>query len=327
MKNALVVGYSGQDGSYLVEHLRAQGYTVAGVDRGNAKPPLPEGGPINIQDYAQVLNLLRSFKPDELYYLAAFHHSSEDLPLDDHELIHRSFEINTLALNNVLHAIATELPRSRLFYAASSHVFGNPPENVQDENTPLNPIDAYGISKTAGLLLCRHYRQLRKVYCSVGILYNHESPRRSTAFVSRKIVRAAVRISRKIQEKLILGDLDSVVDWGYAPDYVDAMWRILQLDEPADFVIASGTLHSVRDFVQIAFESLGLDWTAHVELDSSLKRKSRTNVLQGNTTLLESRTGWRPRTSFRDMILAMVKAETQKVRGAVDDPHSQTRPD
>jgi GDPmannose 4,6-dehydratase len=326
LKKALVIGCSGQDGSYLVEHLRALGYTVAGVDRGNTKTPLPEGGPINIQDKAQVLNLLRSFKADEVYYLAAFHHSSEDLPLDDHELIQRSFEINTFALNNFLYAVSTELPKSRLFFAASSHVFGNPPANVQDENTALNPLDAYGISKTAGLLLCRHYRQQQKVFCSVGILYNHESPRRSATFVSRKIVRAAVRISKKIQEKLILGDLDSVIDWGYAPDYVDAMWRILQLDEPRDFVVASGALHSVRDFVQIAFEALGLDWTAHVELDSGLTRKPRTNVLQGNTALLESRTGWRPRTSFRDMILEMVKAEKQKATGEVDGPHSQTTP-
>ena len=298
MRKALVIGCGGQDGSYLVEHLHAQGYTVAGVDRGDAKPPLPEDGPIDIQDKAQVLSLFHAFQADEVYYLAAFHHSSEDLPVDEHELIQKSFGINTLALNNVLSAVTAKLPKARLFYAASSRIFGDPPDKLQDESTPLNPIDAYGISKTAGLLLCRHYRQQRKVFCSVGILYNHESPRRSGSFVSQKIVRAAVRISQKIQDKLVLSDLDSVVDWGYAPDYVDAMWRILQLDEPADFVIASGALHSVRDFVQIAFESLGLDWAAHVELDSTLTGKSRARVLQGNTTLLESRTGWRPRTSF-----------------------------
>lgn len=308
MKKALIVGCNGQDGSYLFQHLEAIGYEVAGIDYGMAKGPLAA---IDIRDTPQVVNLLRSLTPDEVYYLAAFHHSSEDVPLDDHELFRRSFEINTLALHNFLHGITIESPRSRLFYAASSHVFGDPPENVQDENTQLNPVDAYGISKTAGVHLCRSYRRQRKVFCSVGILYNHESPRRSAAFVSRKVVRAAVRISRKVQDKLVVGDLDAMVDWGYAPDYVDAMWRILQLDEPEDFVIASGALHSVRELVQTVFESLGLDWRAHVAVDSNVTGKQPFGVLRGNSGRLESRTGWRPATPFREMILEMVKAEMQ----------------
>lgn len=311
MKKALVVGSTGQDGSYLVENLQARGYSLAGISRLLGSESFPNQLAVDIQDKSQVLSLLSSFVPDEIYYLAAFHHSAEDVPLGAHELIQRSFEINTFAVNNFLHAIATEVPRARLFYAASSHVFGDPSGNMQDEKSPLNPIDAYGISKTAGLHLCRHYRKFHKVYCSVGILYNHESPRRSKAYVSQKVVRAAVRISRKLQDKLVVGDLDATIDWGYAPDYVDAMWRILQLDEPQDFVVASGSLHSVRDLIQIAFEALGLDWGSYVEVDSSLTRKKRTGVLQGNTALLESRTGWRPQTSFRDMILEMVKAELQ----------------
>jgi GDPmannose 4,6-dehydratase len=276
---------------------------VAGIDRGP--------GSIDIQDRSQVLNLLTSFTPDEIYYLAAFHHSSESLPLDDQELIQRSFAINTLALNNFLQPVATTFPHARVFYAASSHIFANSSQDVQDENTPLNPADAYGISKTAAVHLCRHYRNQRKVYCSVGILYNHESPRRSAAFVSRKVVRAAVRISRKLQDKLVVGDLDAMVDWGYAPDYVDAMWQILQLDEPDDFVIASGTLHSVRELAQIAFEAVGLDWAAHVQVDPNLTKKRLTGVLQGNSERLRTRTGWRPLMPFREMILEMVKAEMQ----------------
>jgi GDPmannose 4,6-dehydratase len=313
LKRALVVGSTGQDGSYLVETLRARGYSVTGISRRSVShPATADLPPIDIQDEQQVLNLFSSFHPNEIYYLAAFHHSSEDLPLGVHKLIGRSFEVNTFALNNFLNAIASKVPRARLFYPASSHVFGDPRDNIQDENTALNPIDAYGISKTAGLHLCRHYRRYHKVFCSVGILYNHESPRRSKSFVSQKVVHAAVRISKKLQKTLVIGDLDAMVDWGYAPDYVDAMWRILQLDEPQDFVIASGALHSVRNLLQITFESLGLDWTAHVEVDSSLTRKKRTGVLQGNSALLESRTGWRPQTSFREMILEMVKAELQK---------------
>jgi GDPmannose 4,6-dehydratase len=282
---------------------------VAGIDRGIATGPLPGRHPIDIRDKSQVLNLLTSFTPDEVYYLAAFHHSAESLPLDDHDLVLRSFEINTLALDHFLDAITAASPRSKLFYAASSHIFGEPCENVQDERTPLNPVDAYGISKAAGVQLCRYYRRQRKIYCSVGILYNHESPRRSGAFVSQKVVRAAVRISRQLQNELVVGDLDAVVDWGYAPDYVDAMWRILQLDEPEDFVVSSGVLHSVQDLVQTAFEAVGLDWTAYVKVNSNVTKKKRGGILQGNSARLESRTGWRPLTPFREMILEMIKEE------------------
>ena len=226
-------------------------------------------------------------------------------------MICRSFEINTLALNNFLDSIAAISGHTRLFYAASSRVFGDPPTNVQDEDTPLNPVDPYGISKTAGVHLCRYYRAQRKLFCSAGILYNHESPRRAGAFVSQKVVRAAVRISRQSQDKLVVGNLDALVDWGYAPDYVDAMWRILQLPEPDDFVIASGALHSVRELVQSAFEAVGLDWTAHVQVDPDVTRRQYGCALQGNSSKLESRTGWRPSMTFHDMIRTMVRAELQ----------------
>jgi len=312
LKRALVVGCSGQDGSFLLEQLRAKGYSVAGVGRSTIEGPLPNQKLLDVRDRSRVQELLCHFRPDEIYYLAAFHHSSEELAINDRDLIQRSFEINTLALNNFLHSLAVDIPHARLFYSASSHVFGDPPENIQDELTPLNPIDAYGISKAAGLLLCRHYRKQRDIYCSVGILYNHESPRRSSTFVSQKVISAAVRISRKIQQKLVIGDLDATVDWGYAPDYVDAMWRILQLEKPEDFVIASGAVYSVRQLVQIAFEALDLDWKAYVEIDPSLMRKSRTSILQGNSARLQARTGWRPQKSFREIILEMVKAETER---------------
>jgi GDPmannose 4,6-dehydratase len=310
LRRALVVGSAGQDGSYLTEYLRAQNYTIAGIERGATKAL--DGRIVDIQDALEVEEVLSSFGPDEIYYLAAFHHSSEDLPSDDHELIQRSFEINTLGLNNFLLGITRRSAHSRLFYAASSHVFGEPAQDIQNENTPLNPMDAYGISKASGLFLCHHYRKQRNVHCSAGILYNHESPRRSTAFVSQKVVRAAVRISKRQQDKLVVGELDALVDWGYAPDYVEAMWRILQLDEPEDFVIASGALHSVRDLVQTTFEILDLDWTAYVESAPAITQKQRTKTLHGDTARLESRTGWRPKTSFREMMVRMVQDELQK---------------
>lgn len=308
MKKALVIGCEGQDGTYLVPYLERRGYTVGGIGRGTSMG-LASG--VDILDSSQVLNFIGSFVPDEIYYLAAVHHSSEAQAPEDHELLRRSFEINTIALSNFLHAIAASSPKSRLFYAASSRIFGNPRHSVQDEDTPLNPVDCYGISKTAGVHVCRYYRRQRNVFCSVGILYNHESPRRPAAFVSRKIVRAAVRISRGIEGRLRIGDLDSVVDWGYAPDYIDAAWRILQLDEPDDFVIASGALHSVREFVEAAFEGVGLDWTGHVETDPALTPR-RNGILRGDCGRLEARTGWRPATPFRKMVLEMVQAELER---------------
>jgi GDPmannose 4,6-dehydratase len=256
--------------------------------------------------------MMERLAPDEVYYLAAFHHSSEGAVLDDGELVRRSFEVNTLALNNFLDVIAATLEHTRLFYAASSHIFGDPPTAVQNESTPLNPIDPYGISKAAGVHLCHYYRRQRKVFCSVGILYNHESPRRGEEFVSQKIVRAAVRISHQAQEKLVLGNLEAMVDWGYAPDYVDAMWRILQLPEADDFVISSGSLHSVRDLAQTAFEAVGLNWQEHVEANPGVTWKRYGNTLQGDSSKLENRTGWRPSLTFTEMMQVIVKAEEAK---------------
>jgi GDPmannose 4,6-dehydratase len=326
VKKALVIGCEGQDGSYLVEHLTGKGYSVTGFDRNKALGLPPGAEPIDIRNKPAVEQLVKSLAPDEIYYLAAFHQSSEDMPIDDDELIRQSFEINTLSLNHLLYAISTVSPRSRLFYAASSHIFGNPQTGTQDENTPLDPMDPYGISKTAGVHICRYYRRRRNVYSSVGILYNHESPRRSPSFVSRKVARAAARIREGSREKLVLGDLDAKVDWGYAPDYVDAMWRILQLEAPGDFVISSGVLHSVRDLVQAAFDAAGLDWSAHVEVDPGVARKQRGNPLQGNSALLESSTGWRPSKQFREIIWEMVQAETQQSVSETPEDRLSRRP-
>ncbi len=307
MKKALIVGYSGQDGSYLVELLTARGYIVAGIGRGTIHGALP--GPVDICDGCAVRRVVAAFAPDETYYVAGFHHSSEAVPVSEYDLVERSFEINTLALDNFLRAIACESPRSRLLYAASSHVFGEPAEAVQDENTPLDPVCPYGISKAAGVHLCRFYRRRHNLFSSAGILYNHESPRRPPAFVFRKVIQGAVNISNKRQDKLVLGSLDTRVDWGYAPDYVDAMWRILQLDTPRDFVISSGELHSVRDLVAAAFETVGLDWRAHVEVDPAIARKPRSAILRGDSSMLRSMTGWRPAKGFREIVQEMVKAE------------------
>jgi GDPmannose 4,6-dehydratase len=304
----------GQDGVYLTELLSDKGYEVHGIDaNGVVRLARNAAADVNINNKAAVLGLLADTKPDEIYYLAAFHQSSEGISEDPHELIQRSFEVNTLGLNHFLYGIVKASAKSRLFYAASSRVFGRPEGPVQDEQTPFDPVCPYGISKASGAWLCRLYRHDFGVYSSVGILYNHESPRRTAAFVSSKIVKAAVAIKKGMQSKLVLGSLDALVDWGYAPDYVNAMWTILQSNQPEDFVIASGTLHSVREFVQAAFGMVGLECDEYVTEDTRTLSKGRSqSTLCGNSRKLQSQTGWRPQVSFERMVRTMVEAEIEQ---------------
>jgi GDPmannose 4,6-dehydratase len=286
-----------------------KGYEVLGLDRDR----------VDIRQANPVQRVLAEFRPDEIYFLAAFHHSSEDPSIDDRDLIERSVEINTLALNNVLSGILKESPRSRLFYAASSRVFGVPAAARQDETTPINPVCPYGISKAAGIQLCRYYRSQRGVFASVGIFYNHESPLRPGRFISRKIVSAAVRISRGSTEKLVIGDLNALVDWGYAPDYVLAAWQILQLDEPDDFVIGTGLTHSVRDFAEKAFLVLGMDWAGHVIEDRTLlNRAPVASILCADSGKLYRRTGWQPKVSFEALVEKLVEAEVRSAESVAN---------
>jgi GDPmannose 4,6-dehydratase len=317
LKTALVLGCNGQDGTYLCRDLGARGYEFLGIDIATVKGGIGnipiDKLTVDIERPDRINELIGCVKPDEIYYLAAYHHSSEDLPGDTANLIGRSFAVNTLALSNILNAIRTESPKSRLFYAASSHVFGVPSTPIQDENTPLNPINVYGISKAAALHLCRYFRNDHGVYVSSGILYNHESPLRPPQFLSRKVVQAAVRISRGIGEKLHLGNLDSGVDWGFAPDYTLAMWHMLQVPEADDFVVATGILHSVREFVRIAFELVGLNWEDHVVVDGPVATRSAAFMpLCGDSSKLRSKTGWRTQTSFSAMIARMIAAEIEQ---------------
>lgn len=310
MKTALIVGSNGQDGTYLFRQLEELGYEVTGIDRGTVHGNY-RGATPDIECLESVVEVVRSLRPTEIYYLAAYHHSSEGGQDEPAELVYRSFAINTLALNNFLLAILNQAPESRLFYAASSHVFGQTEIPLQNEQTPLNPTSVYGISKAAAVQLCRHFRREYNVYASCGILYNHESHLRSPQFLSRKVVRAAVQIHRGGREKLRVASLDAAVDWGFAPDYAAAMWHILQLPNADDFVVATGILHTVRDFVQIAFQALDLNWENHVVVDGPLAAKIPAHVsLCGDSSKLRSLTGWRPQTSFREMVLRMIAEET-----------------
>ncbi len=304
---AVVVGAGGQDGALLSRLLAARGDRVVPVCRP------ARAGDTDITRFDDVAALVAAERPDEVYFLAAVQHSSEDPIVDQVDLAHRSYAVNTLAPVHFLEAIATRSPRTRLFYAASSHVFGPPTTAVQNESTPLRPTSVYGISKAAGVLHCRAYRE-RGVFASVGILYNHESPLRRPAFVSSKVVGGAARVRRGEDHEVTVGSLAAGADWGYAPDYVEAMTRLLAADAPDDFVVATGELHTVEDLASTAFALAGLDWRRHVrERPGVLTRPGQ--PLVGDATRLRERTGWRPSVDFRGMVAALLAAEGVPVTG------------
>jgi GDPmannose 4,6-dehydratase len=309
MKPVLVIGCEGQDGRLLCERLSAEGREVMGIDQGIVRPPRGvEIPPTDIMDASAVEAAVKLLQPSEIYYLAAYHHSSQDLPAGgDLEVMERSYAVHVRGLLHFLEAIRKVSPRSRLFYAASSLVFGDPRTSPQNEETPLEPLCAYGITKTAGVHCCRMYRSRWGVFASAGMLYTHESPRRGGAFVAQKIVRGAVAIKKGIQDRLVLGDLSARVDWGYAPDYVDAMTRILRVDRPGDYVVASGQAHTVKEFVETCFALLDLDWRRHVDEDASLLARRR-QKLEGDATRLRRDTGWRPSVDFAELVRVLVRA-------------------
>ncbi|MFQ6329971.1 GDP-mannose 4,6-dehydratase [Nocardia sp. CWNU-33] len=296
----VVTGASGQDGTLLTNLLGARGHQVV---------PLSRAGPVDITDAESVARLIAAERPRQVYLLAAVQHSSQDPPVDPRELARDSHRVNTLSVQHFAEAIDRYETGTRLFYAASSHMFGPGDGDGadRDEDSGLRPQSIYGVSKAAGLLACRAYRA-RGVFVSTGIMFNHESPLRAEKFVSRKIVRAVARIQQGAAEELVLGRLDAGADWGYAPDYVEAMTRILALDEPADFVVATGEYHTVAEFCAVAFGMAGLDWREHVrERPAMLTRHQQ--PLVGNARRLRERTGWRPSVDFRGLVRAMLAAE------------------
>jgi len=254
--------------------------------------------------------VIRRFKPTEVYYLAAFHHSSEDKRQGELELFTKSFEVNTHGLIHFLEAIRTESPKTRLFYASSSHVFGSAKKSPQDENTPLDPENIYGISKATGMMICRYYRKLHSVFASTGILYNHESPLRAERFVSKKIAKGVAKIRAGKASVITLGDLESRVDWGYAPDYVEAMRRILSAKKSDDFVIATGKAHRVGDFAKLAFKRAGVPLKGHLKSRSNLAKKLAPKLV-GNSGKLRRVTGWKPTVSFKEIVKILVDSETE----------------
>ncbi len=309
MKTALVIGVDGQDGQLLYDYLLKRGYQLLGLGRGSTRTSgIDWDTPVNICDTEEVASLMEAVKPHEVYHLAAFHHSSEDAPLGTVELFRQSFDVNDLSLTNFLEALKNHVPAGRLFYAASSHIFADTESTVQDENTPMMPSSIYGISKACGLLICRYYRNQFGIFSSAGILYNHESELRDEKFISKKIIKGALKIKHGQQKKLMVGDLNAEVDWGYAPDYVDAMVKILNVERPGEFIIASGEKHSVLDFVKIVFDYLKLDWQNCVEENEAQITKKQVSLM-GNSKKLRELTGWKPAIPFKEMVRLMLLKE------------------
>lgn len=306
MKTALVVGSGGQDGRILTASLRSDGYGVLGIGRSSvAADGVAWSRAVDITDAAQVAAVVGALRPDAIYHLAAIHHSSQETQADDLAAFRRLYEVNFFSLLHFLEAVRVGSPRSRLFFAASSHVFGTPASAIQDETTPLRPDSVYGMTKADGLLACRLYRDRHGLFASTGILYTHESPHRDEKFLAMKIVRAARRIAAGEQRELVVGRLDATIDWGWAEDVVDAMRRIVAAPEAGTFVVATGVPHTVRDFLEVAFGEVGLDWRRHVREDASIITREAP-VRVGNPGKLLAATGWRPRVGFEEMVRALV---------------------
>jgi GDPmannose 4,6-dehydratase len=310
MPRAIITGATGQDGTLLYRLLEEKNYEIFGLGRVRIitnNEPWKDSRTVDISNFHEVSALIRSIQPDEIYHLAAVHQSSEDPVMDPVTLFSQSFSVNVVSLFNFLEAVRQFSPETRLFYAASSHIFGIPEAEPQDENTPVRPTNIYAVTKAAGLNLCRMYRTVHQVFASAGILYNHESPLRGDQFVSQKIVRGAVRCRNDPSYRLVLGDLKGEVDWGYAPDYVDAMFRILSLSEADDFVVATGEKHTVEDFARIAFEALGLDWREFVTERRGIITRPAV-ALVGNPAKLVGKTGWQHSVTFAGMVKKMVES-------------------
>lgn len=305
MRKSIIVGCRGQDGRLLEALLRRKGDRPVGIGR---------EGPVDVRDAARVAAFVKRQRPDEIYYLASYQHSSQERPPEAAELHRRSWEVNVLGLVNVLEAMRLHSPKTRLFYASSSRVFGEPGRPRVDEKTPLAPLDAYGVSKATGMAVCRLYRRRHGLFASSGILFNHDAPGRDPKFVSGKIVRAVAAIKAGRQKNLVLGRLDDKIDWGAAADAVEAMVAILRRARGADdFVISTGRTHSVRDFVAAAFAAAGLDWRRYVGVDPALLSAPRKPFV-GSHLKLTRVTGWRPRTSFEAMVRGMVITELAATR-------------
>ena len=320
MKKALVTGITGQDGSYLTELLISKGYMVHGIIRrsssfntaridhiyrdlheGEVRMKLKYG---DLTDGSYISNIISDIQPDEVYNLGAQSHVrvSFDQPIF-------TVDVNSLGTLKLLEAIRRTNPKIKYYQASSSEMFGKVMEIPQNEKTPFHPRSPYACAKVFSHYQTVNYREAYNLFACSGILFNHESPRRGETFVTRKITRAATRIKLGLQNKLYLGNLDAKRDWGYAGDYVKAMWLMLQQDEPGDFVICTGECHSIREFLNEAFGLLDLDWQEFVEIDPRYYRPAEVDLLQGDHSKATKLLGWEPEVTFRELVKIMIESD------------------
>ncbi len=318
-KRAFITGISGQDGSYLAELLLSKGYDVHGLLRRSStinthrldgiyrdphEPDLPfvlHYG--DLSDGVSMTNLVRQIEPDEIYHLGAQSHVRVSFDIPDY-----TAQTTGLGTLRILEAIYASGVKTRFYQASSSEMFGSAPP-PQNEDTPFHPRSPYGVAKVFGYWTAVNYREAYGLYAVNGILFNHESARRGETFVSRKITRAVARIRAGMQRRLYLGNLDARRDWGHAPDYTIAMWMMLQQQEPDDYVIATGESHTVREFLELAFGRVGLDWEEFVEIDPRYYRPSEVDHLRGDASKAARVLGWRPTTRFPELVALMVDAD------------------
>ncbi|MFZ5816087.1 MAG: GDP-mannose 4,6-dehydratase [Bacillota bacterium] len=321
MPKALITGVTGQDGSYLAEFLLDKGYEVYGLVRRTSSPNLErlqgcldrirlvEG---DLSDQASLFHLVREIQPDEIYNLAAqsFVATSWKQPL-------LTADVTALGATRLLEAIRQVNPKIRYYQASSSEMFGKVQAVPQTESTPFYPRSPYGVAKLYGHWITVNYRESFGLYAASGILFNHESPRRGLEFVTRKITDAVARIKFGLAHELRLGNLEAKRDWGFAGDYVEAMWLMLQQETAADYVVATGETHTVREFVELAFQRAGLDWEKYVVIDPQFFRPAEVDLLIGDPSRARAQLGWQPKVSFPELVHMMVDADLARIEASL----------
>lgn len=320
----MITGVTGQDGSYLAEILLAKGYEVIGLIRRSSTVNFERIShiqdkitlvPFDLLDFYSIVHALREYQPHEVYNLAAqsFVQTSFTQPV-------LTGETTALGVTRILDAIRVVDPTIRFYQASSSEMFGKVVETPQTEKTPFYPRSPYGVAKVYGHWITVNYRESYGLHATSGILFNHESERRGLEFVTRKITHGVARIKLGLDRTLALGNLEARRDWGYAPDYVEAMWLMLQQDEPDDYVIATGETHSVREFAELAFAHVGLDYRDYVVQDPRFMRPAEVDLLVGNAAKARARLGWAPRTTFQELVRRMVDADLALLQRQLADP-------
>jgi len=322
MKKALITGITGQDGSYLAEFLLTKGYELHGLVRRVAFED-PEHRlfrikhilnkihlhPGSLESYASIFDIVETVKPDECYHLAA------------QSFVSYSFEDAFSTINTnvngtlyILSALKKKAPKCKFYFAGSSEMFGLVKDTPQNENTPFHPRSPYGISKTTGFYITQNYREAYDIFACNGILFNHESPHRGFEFVTRKISLGVAKIKLDLEKSLKLGNLEAKRDWGYAPDYVEGMWLMLQQEKCDDYVLATNETHSIREFLEVAFDCVGLDWKKYVVQDRKFYRPSEVNLLCGDYSKAKKVLGWEPRVTFQELVKIMVEADLERLQ-------------